>query len=88
MKRYMELICRLLAFAEGLESTGGTFPPEMSGFTPEQVHYHVQLCAEAGYLHVDKNAGVGSPYLRHRIMSLTWQGHEKLQELRGDNGSA
>lgn len=83
MKRYMDLICKILAFAEELDSTAGTFPPEISGYTAQQVHYHVQLCSEAGFLHAEEIKTVGSTYTRYRILSLTWQGQEKLLELRG-----
>ena len=79
----MELIRKLLEFAELKDSPSGEPPPEISGYTCHQVHYHVCLCDEAGLLHVRKISGAGEPYPRYCIDSLTWKGHETLTEMRG-----
>lgn len=86
MKRYMELILALLRFAEQKADQSLELPPEIKGWTPEQVHYHVGLCREAGFLTAsEESAAAPSSYRRHFISCLTWKGHEKLDELRSTN---
>ncbi|MYE07109.1 MAG: DUF2513 domain-containing protein [Chloroflexi bacterium] len=79
MKRYMALILEILRFTE--RQCGDEHmiqPPEIDGYTPRQVHYHVGLCGEAGYLHVQASSKRGEFF----IQSLTWQGHEELDKHR------
>lgn len=79
MKRYMSLILEILRFTErqcGDEKT--IVPPEIEGYTPRQVHYHVGLCQEAGYLHAVASSKRGEFF----ICNLTWQGHEVLDRHR------
>ena len=73
MKRYMELIQKLLEWAEQKQTVTPQMPPEIEGFTLEQVRYHVRLCGEAGYLDIQN---------QHLICCLTWAGHEALAQLR------
>ena len=82
MKRYSQLIRTILEFSEGKGSSDLIPPPEICGYTPEQIHYHVGLCEEAGYLHVESISGAEEPYRRYAISSLTWNGHEALDRLR------
>ena len=82
MKRHMELILELLKFAE-MQENGSALPPEMSSFTCRQIHYHVQLCGEAKYMHVRKVSQAGESFTRYCMDSLTWSGHEALEKLRG-----
>ena len=79
MKRYQDLICKLLAWAEQKPDLTPELPPEIEGYTPEQVRYHVELCSEAGYLHIHTS----KDGKKHAIRSLTWQGHEVLEKKRG-----
>lgn len=82
MKRYMKLILLLLEYAEQ-QTTRRFSPPELDEYTEEQVHYHVGLCGEAGYLHIEKATTTGSLVKpRYTIDSLTWEGHEALERLR------
>lgn len=79
MKRYMCLILEILRFAERQSGEEPMIPPpEIEGYTPRQVHYHVGLCGEAGYLHVRESSTGGEFF----IQSLTWQGHEVLDRHR------
>ena len=82
MKRYTCLIKKLLEFTEQKVSSEDTLPPEVNGYTTEQVHYHVGLCYEAGYMNVRSISGADSPYKQYVITSLTWEGHEALDRLR------
>ena len=84
MKRYMKLIQLLLEFAEQQEGEGLVPPPESAEFTCQQVHYHVGLCGEAGYLDVLDVTPVGAPYAKYRLGRLTWKGQETLAAMRGE----
>ena len=83
MRREQRLIRRLLEYAE-CTATGAALPvPEYDDYTAVVVHYHVGLCAQAGYLEVadvTNGADVGT---RYSILNLTWKGHDKLDALRG-----
>ena len=73
MDRHDELILLILRYTR--ENATGSRPlsdPDFEGFTREQVHYHIRLCDQAGYLTVRESGR------RNRIIELTWNGHEKL----------
>lgn len=84
MKRYHELICKLLGWVEQQTDTEPKMPPEIEGYTPEQVHYHVGLCGQAGYLDVQELSKKGM----YTIRSLTWEGHEFLAQKQGQKHSS
>ena len=67
MKRHKDLIQAVLEFVEsGDNRSRGLSPPQ--GYTSAQVAYHQRLCRQAGFVDED---GL-----------LTWDGHEKLCQLR------
>ena len=82
MKRYMDLIRKILELAES-QTDCGFIPAGVEGFNAHQVHYHIGLCGEAGYLHVRKTSGQGAPFATYCIDGLTWLGHETLAAMRG-----
>ena len=84
MQRCMSLIKAILKFAEQKDSDEYDLPPELPGFSMKQVHYHIELCEQAGYLQVKKVTGLDAPYPRYTIGNLTWQGHELLAQWRGN----
>ena len=50
MRRNMSLIKELLTYAEA-NATGVRLPaPTIRGFSETEVHYHLGLCDQAGYL--------------------------------------
>ena len=59
MKRYMELIIAILEYAEREGNGKLLSQPEIAGYTPEQINYHIQLCGEAGYLEAEGTEKVG-----------------------------
>ncbi len=82
MKRDMKLICQLLAYVECNETEGPMDIPTVPGYSDGQIHYHVGLCVEAGYIDAAK-PGIYSVGRRFpSINRLTWQGHNALDELR------
>ena len=73
MKRYMKLIRTVLEYVECHGNSEFLAPPEVDGYTPEQVLYHVELCAQAGYIEAQSG---------QHPRALTWQGHEALDKMR------
>ena len=82
MPRRMRLVHKLLEHVE-IQQTEHRIPvPEIDGYSEGQVHYHVGLCQEAGYL-VVRHPVAESPRHRFRgIERLTWKGHEALDNIR------
>ena len=80
MKRDMDLILRILRWTEENAKAKPLDIPDLEGIQPYEVAYHVLLCYEAGFLHVDiKEADTRKSV---RIVSLSWQGHEYLDAHR------
>ncbi len=77
MKRHRKLIRLILEYAE-LNATGSELdPPKIDGFTPAEVNYHIGLCDEAKFLHVNSTKSPDDPR-QYTIVNLTWAGHEVL----------
>ena len=74
MKRYMNLIRSILEYVECQEPDRLITHPEVNGYTPQQVKYHVGLCEEAGFIACSDGSGL--------IQRLTWHGHEELCRFR------
>ena len=84
MKRNKILIRKILEYAERQTSGGFSPAPECSEFSWENVHYHIGLCEQAGYLVTRSISGAEEPHERYEIGNLTWQGHEALDRLRDE----
>ena len=48
----------------------------------KDIHYHVGLCGQAGYVAVLTISGSGEEHPRYKVGNLTWEGHEALVVLR------
>ena len=92
MKRDQELIHQLLKYAEAEANGCGHTPSsahlrEQSGRTwpRSEIHYHIELCHEAGYLKAKKSSFRTGKYVEdtciraYAIVNLTWAGHEELK---------
>ncbi len=86
MRRQMKLICKLLAYAESNPGEAAQAVPEIPGYSEAEVHDHVALCNEAGYLEVGRPGIYPQGRRFSSIIRLTWRGHDALQELKS-NGS-
>ena len=75
----MKLLAKILRYVENNGNGAALDPPEVSGYTPIQVSYHVSLCSEAGFLNITT---VFSDPPQHTIRHLTWKGHEFLDKNR------
>ena len=83
MKRDMEIIHAILLQINDHEAVGlPAVKPD--NFSPEQVAYHVNSLAEAGYI-----TGIPSQSLTHGVpdwidVRLTWGGHEFIDAARNE----
>lgn len=72
MHRDMSLILAILRYTEEKGTPGKPLSqPRFVENNPAQVLYHMQLCAEAGFIEM---RGANT------IIRLTWKGHEFLEE--------
>lgn len=85
MRRDYALICKILEYVEREQINGPVAAPSFEGYTPTQVHNHIKLCVEAGYIEAP-GAGIYDGGIRYnQIDRLTWLGHEALDDLRQRN---
>ena len=78
----MEIILRILRY---VEEKGNNHPlphPKFEGFSEEEIVYHIGLCHEAGYVHIDRQDNPRSYGSKKRLIGLTWKGHEFLDANR------
>lgn len=78
MKRNKKLILKILRYVrDNATEVEPINPPDCRSHDADTVLYHVKLCIQAGWIEP-----FGEENLRGliRIRSLTWQGHEYLDE--------
>ena len=82
MNREMKLIFMILRYAK--EKADGSLlrAPSFEGFSEVQIHYHIGLCSEAGFLHVKRQSMGLDQASAYGIFNLTWNGHEFLTQNR------
>lgn len=78
MKREKDIIYQILRWTED-NATGLPRCIDL-GMDPDKLHYHIGLCREAGFLRTQPL--VGNTIERHRIIALTWAGHNALDKLK------
>ncbi len=91
MKRDMGLIRMILGYVE--ENGNGNRPllaPEFEHFCQfekAKIAYHIGLCHDAGFILLANSveAHRRCTHGAYQIIGLTWEGHEKLDALRGDH---
>ena len=82
MQRKMKLIKKILQHVEMEHDDSEIGIPEFDSYEEAEVHYHIGLCVEAGYL-VSNNPAVKKGQRKFStIQRLTWAGHEALDRLR------
>ena len=82
MKRDMDMIRDILAHAEAHAVGDALRAPELCGTSDDLLHYHLELCEQAGYLRIKKSGYNPEGQDHYAIVNLTWQGHEMLERLR------
>ena len=60
MQRKMKLIKAILEHVEQSTNVGRVMPPEIDGYSETQVHYHILLCQQAGYIDAPTAQGCGT----------------------------
>lgn len=81
MRRNLDLIRAILLEVEKANSISDSFQLYIDGHSIQEIHYHVKLLNQAGYLEAE------GPFDRETIdvwnpICLTWQGHEFLDAAR------
>ena len=86
MQRKMKLIRKLHDWAEMSTMEERLPVPDFNDYSEAEVHCHLGLCEEAGYL-VLYQPEANDPTRRFgRISRLTWAGHEDLRAIRAEHG--
>jgi len=76
------LIDKILRYVEcrsnGIDTLAA---PEFKDYSPVEVHYHIGLCEDAGFLEVTRITSLNESEVmtRYRIKRLTWHGHQRLK---------
>ena len=77
------LIDRILKYVAANSDGINMLPaPEFCDSSPAEVHYHIGLCDDAGFLEVSRHAAISDSEVmtRFTIKRLTWEGHQRLKE--------
>ena len=82
MIRKMKLIKGILQYVEAGHRDDALPVPEIDGYDDVQVHYHVGLCVDAGYMVAPNPKLMHGKRVFGEIERLTWAGHEALDRLR------
>lgn len=85
MKRDRDVVRKILLKLEEIGNTTSYLQPDgVNGYDHELVSYHMQLLDEAGLIDAECIRGMGTP-LYCVAKSLTWRGHEFLDQIRQDS---
>lgn len=87
MKRHNSLIFEILEYAEKHADDGlNPCVPKVNCFNAHEVDYHIRLCAQAGYIEIEKWGRLRNTNRdAYSVLNLTWHGHEELTRLRQTN---
>jgi hypothetical protein len=80
MKRNMDLVREILLRCE--ENPGDFLTPGI--YTVEQIRYHAAILIDAGFIDGRVLRGVSEIPVAVEVNSLTWKGHEFLDDVRSD----
>ena len=83
MQRDMDLIRQILLKMEEYPDPDGPPDIELENYSHEEIHHHIRLLAEAGFIFAENASGFGSiDMMPERI---TWEGYEFLDAARNEN---
>ncbi len=82
MKRDLDLIRAILMAVEANPDPQAWIDPEPSGYSTDQVSYHVMLMDQAGLVEGWDRSAIG--VFRWSARNLTWLGHEGLEAARAE----
>ena len=82
MRRKMKLIRRILEYVERHSENGSIPVPEFDDYSEKQVHFHIGLAVEAGFIvTAPPHQYEGKDYY-YEIFRMKWEGYEALERLR------
>lgn len=92
MKRDMDLVRKILLFAENSDSHNIFMPMLIEGYTEEQIKYHLKLLSDAEFItpeyaetkRFDWGGGSTSEMVDDDPRRLTWKAHEFLDNARDE----
>ncbi|PQA77634.1 DUF2513 domain-containing protein [Rhodoferax sp. TS-BS-61-7] len=85
MKRNFDLIRKLLFLFEERDRSEVLELPEVDGYLPEIIGYHLRLLYDAGFLRCESvKSSTSDRVIRVLPFELTWEGHEFLDKVRSE----
>ncbi len=85
MKRDLDLVRKILLAIEAMDNGRVDCDIEISGFTKDQIGYHVFLMGQADLLKVVDISNLDSKSPQAEPIHLTWAGHEFLDASRDED---
>ena len=83
MKRDMDLVYKILQFFENKEDFTSRVTPDITGYSDNEIHYHIKLMGQAGLLEAkDLSTFQGTQWA---ASSLTHYGHEFFDAIRQES---
>lgn len=80
MQRDLDLIRSILLEVEKNPDPQAWIDPELEGYDPDQISYHIMLLDQAGLVEGWNRSAIG--VFRWSARNLTWRGHEILEASR------
>ena len=85
MKRNWDVVRKILLKLEEIGNTTSRLEPDqVNGYDSELVSYHMELLNDAGLIHAKCIRTLSAP-LHCVALSMTWTGHEFLDQVRQDS---
>jgi hypothetical protein len=82
MKRDLDLVRKILLEMESQEHGTNADTLQVTGFTAEQIGFHVYLMNEAGLINAIERSYLGALSPEAFPLNLTWDGYEFLEAAR------
>ena len=79
----MDLIRKILLKMEEYPGPDGPPDIELENYSHEEIHHHLRLLAEAGFIIAENVSGLGS--IDQMPERITWEGYEFLDAARNEN---
>lgn len=84
MERNMELIRKILLYIEENYIDVALYDIEIEGYDFKTIAYHCKICYEAGLISSYGDNYGDNEIISFGVSSLTWQGHEFLENIKDD----
>lgn len=84
MKRDMDLVREILIFVSECDESVDACVFVNDNYDLDMVLYTIYLMLDAGFINANISKAFGGKYLGAEIISLTWEGHEFLDNIKSD----